>query len=159
MGYVDRMIENNVEYDIRDTSLTLAYLHYFIDGSNVDFFVRPYIINTSNVWARESDTHLLIPVSSVSSVYITASRTTVYCFLTSESVVEGDTPPYATGSSRTTLAENTSTTLTVPSNAQYLYLHYIANSLDYTPATLKLDNVDFFKTVPEILSSLINGAT
>lgn len=159
MDYVDKVLDGNVEYDIRDPNLTLSYLHYFVDGENVQCFAKPYYINTNGVWAAPSYTHLLIPVSNVSSVYIAANNATTYAFLTNDTVTVSSTPSYATGSGRTVLSASASVNLTVPTDAQYLYLHYIVNSVEYTPAQLRLDNVDFFKTVPQLLAEIINETT
>ena len=87
----------------------------------------PFIISATGKWAAHSDSNsgecVFLPLAGVISLTISCSGGGgLVAFLKSANPVNGQTPDFATGESRRTIADGTTETLVVPSDANYFYV-------------------------------------
>lgn len=135
IGYEVGLLENKMqETDIKFISSGKLNLSSYPD--------RSYVIAIStNKWSGGYDgkIHKLIPVSFFNQFKITASASSAayYTFLTDDYVASGATPHYANGySGLASVNIGQEATVSVPSNAAYLYVHILNENVDYTPTSI-----------------------
>ena len=99
---------------------------------------------TSNTWngsSGNSSYFIPIPVEATNVSFTShLSNDSVYAFLTSDSHSVGQTPSYASGSTRTIISANTTSNLEIPNNANYLLIHRTVSGNNYTPQSVSFTN-------------------
>ena len=110
---------------------------------NLDSFtLRNYMIASTNKWTTPGRC-VTIPVTPGQQYRITANSTKAahYAPLTTDSISSGTTPSWASGvSGRIVLAAGTTATVTMPSDAQYLYILFGTSDDSNKPSLVEVYN-------------------
>ena len=135
IGYKVSLLEDNVmNISSNMSSSEVLNLSSFSD--------RSYVIAIStNKWSGGYDgkIHKLIPIRYYKQFKITASNTSAsyYTFLRDDYVESGATPHYASSySGLASVNAGQEATISVPSNAAYLYVHILNENVNYTPVSI-----------------------
>ena len=129
------------------------------DGYTANLF--PYSINSENKWTSVEGSHVLIPVKSGDNVKIKANSTysTYFGMLTSfDTGTPSTRPKFSTVeeyTSRIALGPGSEHTYTVPSDAIYMALNYLApNGNNYFPQAVSINGVDVLPGVRKLIATL-----
>lgn len=92
-----------------------------------DYSSEPFIIDTSGKWLAHSSSNsgecVFLPLTGVISLTISCSGGSGFvAFLKSVNLIDGQTPDFAAGGARHTIAAGTTETLIVPGDAKYFYV-------------------------------------
>ena len=127
-----------------------------------DFLYQNGYVNSSGVWGSLSSCRtafLAVKPGDVVEVTGNPVKGCVVCVLQSyPTVVAGETPPFSEDSNwtvRKTVAVDTTATYTMPEDAAYFAFTLRTTGDDSTPAMLKLNGIDYAKTVRECLTDVL----
>lgn len=110
---------------------------------------------SQNVWNVASNVMgYIIPLSQVSEITIKSNATngSIFAFLKTDNHVHATTPDYATGGDRTYIEANTTQTVIVPNDANYIYItEHLADKAPYLPQSVTLSTyIDTSAEIEEI---------
>lgn len=109
-----------------------------------------FITGQGAVQSSTTNGSFTVPINGINSISIQTSSSSYYAWLTSNTLTVGQSAPFVTGTSRTSLSPNSGlVNLTIPTGAKYLWVggsgylttnpitHLILNGLDLVSGTLK----------------------
>lgn len=110
---------------------------------------------SANKWNVASNVMgYIIPLSQVSEITIKSNATngSIFALLKTDNHVHSTIPDYATGCGRTYIAADTTQTVIVPNDANYIYItDHLANNVSYLPQSVMLSTyIDTSATIEAI---------
>lgn len=146
---------------VGDLKSALSNDEIAINGDGYATNLFPCSITSSNKWSTTDGSHVLIPVKSGDSIKIKANSTyTTYLGMLKsfDTGTPNKSPDYSsiTGyTTRLSIQAKSESTFTVPSDAIYLSLNYLApNGNNYFPAEVSINNVDILFGIRKLLSQV-----
>lgn len=134
-----------------------AMSSFYLEENAIDLTPTGYsviISSTTGKWVSNSSYKSLILTIPTGEQYVkitaNSSNNAVFAFLKTDGHTAGDTPDYATGSTRTVINANTTEVFKIPSDANYIFITK-TGSVTHTPSSAKYLH---YTTIPEVDNTL-----